>query len=115
MNRHLRKSSCGEHLIFYCPDCRQLHSAKIKGEGAWGFNDDMVKPTLSPSYLMRSGHHATTFKPGEPCWCTYEQRLGEPSPFQCGVCHFFLKEGVIEYLNDCTHDHAGKKVPLFIK
>ena len=32
--------------------------------------------------------------------------------FPTEVCHYFLKAGVIEYLNDCTHALKGCKISL---
>lgn len=49
---------------------------------AWQWNGSVEKPTLSPSCLLS------------------------------GVCHFFLREGVIEFCKDSKHEFAGQKVPL---
>jgi hypothetical protein len=27
-------------------------------------------------------------------------------------CHSFVREGKIEFLNDCTHEHAGQTLDL---
>ncbi|MGC4033677.1 MAG: hypothetical protein QM754_18485 [Tepidisphaeraceae bacterium] len=33
-------------------------------------------------------------------------------PFTCYRCHSFVRDGQIEFLGDCTHELAGKTVPL---
>ena len=74
----------GQKLI-RCPGCNQFHAI----DNRWNFNDDLENPTFSPS-LKVSG-----VKSKDP-YC----------------CHSFIRNGVWEYLNDCTHDLAGQKVPV---
>ncbi len=52
---------------------------------SWLWNGDTEKPTLDPSILTSCGGHR---------------------------CHCFIREGVIEYLPDSTHEYAGKNMPL---
>lgn len=69
---------------FHCPGCDIPHAFTVKpkfGTG-WDFNNDLEKPTFSPSLL-----------------CDSKRR-----------CHLFLKEGKIQFLNDCHHDLAGQTV-----
>lgn len=96
-------------LTFYCPGCRCMHGVWIAGEMVWTWNGDMVRPTFSPSILIR-----------QPTWTppvtpeNLEQWKLNPWP-QTQVehcCHSFVKDGMIQFLGDCTHDHAGKTVPL---
>lgn len=101
---------------FYCPGCGEGHTIQTEGNGAWSFNGDLEEPTFSPSVLLRSGHYASTHKPGDRCWCTFNAERaakGEaPSAFKCGICHSFVENGTIRFLRDCTHALAGKTVPL---
>lgn len=76
------------------------------GSGGWQWNGDVKRPTTAPSILVRSGHHAPHWKLGDNCWC------GKDYGYTCTVCHSFLKDGRIEFLNDCTHALAGKTVDL---
>lgn len=104
-------------LWFRCPGCGDRHGVSVKGSGpTWTFNGDMVTPTFKPSLLVRSGHYAASHKAGDGCWCTYnaEQRdAGEPlAPFACYICHSFIRDGQIQFLNDCTHALSGKTVEL---
>lgn len=81
--------------FFECPGCGSYHgvwTTQKNSLGAmWGFNQNLEKPTLTPSVLI-----------------TIER--GERVPKV--VCHSFIKDGNIEFLNDCTHHLAGKTVEL---
>lgn len=71
-------------LIYYCQGCNHLHSVDAD---RWHWNKKTDKPTLSPSVLHR---HPNSDK----------------------RCHYFIKDGMIQYLNDCTHEFKGKTVEL---
>ena len=73
----------GLHL--WCPGCEAVHGVRTSPAG-WTWNGDLVKPTLSPSLLTTDG-------------------MGT-------VCHCFVRDGRIEFLNDSTHALAGKTVDL---
>lgn len=98
----------------YCPACKESHTFNLKDNGGdvWTFNGDFRFPTFRNSMLVTSGCKTKRHKKGDDCWCNYEERYGEPSPFQCGVCHSYVTDGKIEYLPDCTHSMAGQKVWL---
>jgi len=101
-----------DRLAFRCPGCGYEHVISI-GEGPgprWGYNGNQDAPTFTPSVLVKSGHYVPDYR-GD-CWCTFEQREGRPAPFKCGVCHSFVRDGMIQFLGDCTHELAGKTVPL---
>lgn len=101
----------GDQLGFWCPGCEGMH---VVGPG-WAFDGNYDAPTLSPSVLVRGGHHAPGWK-GPDCWCNLAQRYPdrEPTRFKCGVCHTFVRGGKIEFLNDCTHELAGKTVAMVV-
>lgn len=101
----------GDYLAFYCPGCKAYHYLSLTGRPAWQFSGDYESPTFSPSVLVRSGHYL----PGHtgPCWCTTED--WKPEDFKCMVCHSFVENGQIRYLEDCTHALAGQTVPLTLK
>lgn len=70
---------------FYCPGCRTHHWFKTTGkEPRWTFNGNMEKPTVSPSIRVRGMQH----------------------------CHFYIRDGKIEYLSDCDHSLAGKTIDM---
>ncbi len=101
----------------YCPGCKQKHNINIdqsKGRKAcWKFNGDLTKPTFSPSLLIRQGHYVSGSQqpPNCPC-CNYKDEKNKPWPWPCVTCHSFIKDGSIQFLNDCTHALAGKTVML---
>jgi Family of unknown function (DUF6527) len=88
----------GRHFTFYCPGCEHHHVFIIfrgTGDGGitWQFDGNELKPTFSPS-LLNNAKNNPYHVPHMP------------------VCHLFLRNGVIDFLSDCTHSYAGKKVAL---
>lgn len=84
---------------FFCPGCQCAHSVPVADENyfrgvdgstPWTISDAASilagRPTLSPSLLTTNGQGRT--------------------------CHSFVREGQIQFLNDCTHPLAGVTVPL---
>lgn len=80
-------------MIFECPGCDMAHGVYVDREQRprWDWNGDMVRPTFSPSILVR--------------WDWGEKREKK-------VCHSFVRDGQIQFFGDCTHGLAGKTVPL---
>lgn len=111
----LRRTELGagkKGVAFWCPGCLEPHVIDC-GPGGWGFNGDPLKPTFTPSVLVRSGHYASGHKPGDFCWCTHNAEHPEvAASFSCSVCHSFVTDGVIRFLGDCSHAMANKEVPL---
>jgi len=103
---------CG--LAFDCPGCGTRHAVNTVGPQAWSFNGDFERPTLSPSVLVRRGHYANP--DGQPgnCACDFQQRFPNeaPWPWPCTRCHSFVREGRIQFLEDCTHALKGQTVDL---
>lgn len=73
-------------FIFWCPGCGCAHYLDTT---RWKWNGDMVKPTATPSLLLRPQPSSNDFN-----------------------CHFFIKDGQIRYLNDCTHKLKGQTVAM---
>lgn len=104
-------------LQFKCPGCEDDHYVRIgppanpeyHATGRWTFNGNLDRPTFSPSLLVTAGHY--TWKDGkdpkECLWCNDDN-----APFGCYICHSFINDGNIQFLNDCTHKLAGQTVPL---
>ena len=89
----------GESYWFWCPGCKTNHRYVIKlptGETGpcWTFDGNLEAPTFSPSLLCN--------------------RNATPEDVKLGVhrCHLFLRKGMVEYLSDCTHELAGKTIPV---
>lgn len=80
------------YYYFYCPGCKMDHyvNTNPKIGATWTFNGDFEKPTFSPSLLV-------TYPNG---------RLKNRR------CHSFIKNGMIQFLSDCSHELAGKTVEL---
>lgn len=75
-----------------CPGCGMAHFLRTVPKGqypCWKFDGNMEKPTFSPS--VRS-------------------RWGDVGDEKC--CHFYLEKGVFRFLDDCTHENAGKRMPM---
>lgn len=103
MTRRVRKTEKG--VSFKCPGCGDGHAVPT-GEGGWGWNGDLQRPTLTPSLLVRSGHYTDGWKPGDGCWC------GKDYGLECYRCHSFVRDGKIQFLGDSTHKLAGQTVDL---
>jgi hypothetical protein len=81
------------NLWFICPACKEAHAFDER----WDFNGNYEKPTFSPSFL--------TWVDANP------QATREP--FISGRrCHSFVRDGMIEYQSDCTHEFGGQTVPI---
>lgn len=77
-------------VAWHCPGCEGGHGVPVSGPRAWGFNGDFDSPTLTPSILINVGGA----NPG------------------CPICHTFIRDGKIQFLNDCTHKLAGQTVDV---
>lgn len=73
--------------VIWCQGCEGYHIIPP----TWQFNGDLEKPTFTPSLLIR-----------------YE--YGEER--KQVVCHSLIRDGRIQFLDDCTHALAGQTVDL---
>lgn len=100
-------------IMWFCPGCRCGHRVWVRepspSGSRWTWNGDMEKPTVSPSILI------TSMRAEPPVTSeNYEQWKANPWE-QKEVekrCHSHLINGVIEFCTDCSHELAGKHVPL---
>lgn len=101
----------GGRLHFWCPGCSEMHGISI-GEGPgprWGWNGNADRPTFTPSILVTwtvSEPPVTPENLEEYRRCPWTQTKVKK------VCHSFVTDGQIQFLDDCTHALAGKTVPL---
>ncbi len=91
------------NLVYKCPGCKDGHvipfdKLSARGGYAWSFNNDLDKPTLSPSI------NAWTDGWTDPEDPTFHIPLTR--------CHHFLKDGMIQFLSDCTHELANQTVAM---
>lgn len=92
-------------LWFQCPGCDEHHAVKVNAPGSWGWNGSQEAPTITPSILVRGT---------KPITDEEAERIlrGERfEPIQT-ICHSFVTDGRILFLNDCTHALAGQTVDL---
>lgn len=77
--------------MFYCPGCEEHHLVWTDKDNTpcWNFNGDVENPTVSPSILVRA-----------------------PYPDRIRICHSFIRNGKIQFLNDCTHKFKGQTVEI---
>lgn len=92
---------------FYCDGCKRVHSINVGlvGSPKWDFNDDEVKPTFTPSILSKYTH-PKGYSNDNPAPINFS---GE---YITDVCHSFVTDGNIQYLDDCTHELAGQTIEL---
>lgn len=78
---------------FNCPGCGRHHAIRVgNSDGpSWSFNGDMDKPTFSPSILDRIALTGGGYRNG---------------------CHFFIRDGEIQFCGDSEHKLAGQTVDL---
>jgi hypothetical protein len=89
-----------EHVAFNCPGCGCGHMIRISGaHPVWEWNGDLNNPTVSPSIRISYPANPNALEEFK------EWRLER-------CCHMFVKDGKIQFLNDCTHLLAGLTVDI---
>lgn len=90
------------NYMIFCPACKCGHGFRAGDDGhpgpIWGFNSDMVKPTLYPAGV---GHTCSVLVN----YYNYKYKKNM-------ICHFHITHGVIQYCPDSTHEFAGKSLLL---
>lgn len=85
-------------ILHWCPGCDEVHGIKIAGQGSsWSFNGDYERPTFSPSVLIWTNHDG-------------QKRL--PEGQRRTECHYFIRDGRIEFCGDSPHKLSGQTVDL---
>jgi len=74
----------GVQYWFWCPGCECSHAFTVP---PWVFNDDLEKPSFTPSLLCNQSHPDSR-------------------------CHSWVTDGMIKFFDDCHHSLANKTVPL---
>jgi hypothetical protein len=106
------RAGTGNHLTYWCQGCKMAHSIHHGADG-WSWNGNVDRPTFEPSVLVTGGHYAAGFKQGDRCWCTWNaEHPNDPSSFTCQRCHTFIRDGMVQFLGDCSHELAGQTLPL---
>lgn len=79
-------------IVFECPGCGNGHFVTVNGTlnesgASWDWNGSLDAPTFSPSLLV-NGHIPTS------------------------RCHSFVRDGKIQFLDDCYHEMKGQTVEM---
>lgn len=86
------ESNGQRHFLFECPGCETCHAIWLTDnpnpltKASWTWNGSFDKPTANPSILV--------------------------TPHDGTRCHSYMKDGMIQFLSDCTHKLAGQTVEL---
>jgi Family of unknown function (DUF6527) len=88
-------------LAHWCPACDCMHQFALDGKNSsgaqWTWDGNVENPTFSPSMniiINPKGHKH--YNPE----CSTD------------VCHYFLQNGVLQYLADCTHGLKNQRIIL---
>lgn len=80
----------------WCPACESMHAfatdAPQRNGAKWTFDGNLAAPSFSPSMHITIGP--------------------DPDDGHIETCHYFLRNGMLQYLGDCTHALSGQTVPL---
>lgn len=83
MGKKVEKIANRDEWIFGCPGCDGMHFFDKR----WRYDGNDESPTISPSVVT-------------------EGLSGEK-------CHLLIKDGIIEFLDDCDHELRGMRVHMF--
>ena len=100
---------------FWCPGCNCLHTINYGEDNnpSWTWNGDQDKPSFSPSVLTRYDKITEKGKVQYEEWVKNNHKPADMVLDKIEiVCHSFVKNGEIQFLNDCTHELAGQTVKL---
>lgn len=100
----LAEASDGQHVLFWCPGCEEGHQVTV---GTWTWNGRLDLPTFTPSVLIRGNQ----WPEGEYPEYHKTAHASVPAGGET-VCHTFVTDGRIQFLDDCTHTLAGQTVDL---
>lgn len=99
--------------LHHCPGCETNHfinthrDPDFPGKPCWSFNENPDSPTFSPSVRIREKKRE--FDNGE--W-TGEWVKDVDGNLIDHCCHYFIRNGQIEFCSDSTHTLAGQTVSL---
>lgn len=97
------KLAAGNRLHFWCPGCDEAHTI-FYGLNGWEWNRLDNTPTFKPSVKV-------TGVQWEPEY-GFHRRTHAVMPGNEIVCHSYVTDGRIQFLDDSTHYLAGKTVDL---
>lgn len=99
LTNKLRSTENG--FIHWCLGCKELHEYhvhKLRSNGArWSFNNNLDSPSFQPSMNIKIGP-----------W----PKDNPNDPDDISICHYYITDGNIQYLTDCTHEYKGQTITL---
>lgn len=107
----LRKLEGGK-VSYWCPGCDMAHVVTVEPTGSgpcWSFDGDLEAPSFNPSVLVRWEHWVPPVTPDNIE--EWKQRPWKQTK-KVSICHAFVIDGRIQFLDDSTHALAGKTVPM---
>jgi hypothetical protein len=87
------------YYYHWCPACEEPHQYVTGDAGnLWTFNYNYLEPTFNPSMRIQSSEPRNAYE--------------EIRPVHYTRCHYFIRDGKIDFCSDSPHGLAGKTVPL---
>lgn len=103
------------HVKFMCPGCKQWHAVRCNTNTGvtWSWNQDNDKPTFSPSILVKGSKLTDKGSKDMEEWIKngYPKQNKKFDSVNT-ICHSFITNGEIQFLDDCTHELKGQTVEL---
>ena len=103
---------------FHCPGCNSVHSVfteRVTPGQKWGFNGNEEKPTFTPSVFVRFDHLSEMAMQRNREFYKIHKRFMtiKELPYDVKkICHSFVTNGMIRFLDDSTHHLKGQTVEL---
>jgi hypothetical protein len=99
ISQFLRRTQTG--MAHWCPACEEIHifhTKRTENGSCWRWNGNIIHPTFMPSMVIT-------------CLDPIEGKPRDRWPL-VSRCHYWLKNGKLEFLTDCTHRFKGITVSL---
>ena len=111
----LSKINIYNHVSFMCPGCKEIHSIRCNSDTGvnWNWNQDSIKPTFSPSILVKGTKLTDKGNLDLQKWIDegypkVDQKFDSVNT----ICHSFVNDGYIQFLSDSTHELSGQTIEL---
>lgn len=107
--------NANNHISFMCPGCNEVHSIRCNTDVGvvWSWNGSYESPTFNPSILVKGSKLTDKGSKDLEEW----MKNGFPKQNERfdsveTICHSFVTDGKIQFLDDCTHNLKGQTVEL---
>jgi Family of unknown function (DUF6527) len=101
-------------FIWWCPGCKITHQINVGGTSGpqWSWDGNAERPTFSPSVLVSGWKLDTDDEEAAYDKAFASGDLSSLPPRMKTVCHTFIRNGAIQFLDDCAHHLKGQTVPI---